>query len=76
MRDCSSLSNMGNAMDRRDSLDGAAVQRRGSPESTVLAGAAVGALGGVIELGGAAFRLPLLIGMSCAVLGSEPVEPL
>ncbi|MDF5759353.1 sulfite exporter TauE/SafE family protein [Spongiactinospora sp. TRM90649] len=50
-------------MDRDDNLDGAAVRRRRFPALVVAAGAAVGVLGGMIGLGGAEFRLPLLIGL-------------
>ncbi|MEU7002517.1 sulfite exporter TauE/SafE family protein [Nonomuraea sp. NPDC046570] len=50
-------------MDRSDSLESAAVGRRRSTLLVAAAGAAVGALGGMIGLGGAEFRLPLLIGL-------------
>ncbi len=36
---------------------------RHNPAAVVAAGAAVGLLGGLIGLGGAEFRLPLLIGL-------------
>ena len=42
----------------------AAAARRSSP-AAFGGGALIGALGGLIGLGGAEFRLPLLIGASC-----------
>lgn len=39
------------------------MQNKNNPPVTVTSGAAIGALGGLIGLGGAEFRLPLLIGL-------------
>lgn len=47
----------------REAVASAVVRRRASVPVVVLAGASVGLLGGLIGLGGAEFRLPLLIGL-------------
>jgi uncharacterized protein len=48
---------------RKDAEPSAQVRRRASIPVVALAGASVGLLGGLIGLGGAEFRLPLLIGL-------------
>ena len=43
--------------------------------STFIAGALIGVLGGMIGLGGAEFRLPLLIGVLAALMGAAGGAP-